>query len=273
MGRYVNEWGHIRTVKPSLFDHEELYEAEIRSGLPLRLAFVGLFCQADRRGRFKWRPRRLKNRVLPYDELELEDVLAALVENGFLVRYEAAGETFGAFPTWESHQSINGREAESELPAPPGLEIPERLVPEILTRQPGEDDASSTRDNGRPESAATRRDAGRGERKGKERNGKERKGKVDQGDPKIFQGERTGPTFVALSHKLQPKELGDRKLVADIAELVDAGSISERDAYDAAEGSIVTDGVRNRFAYFLTVLRENVGEEQLDKLLAGRRGK
>lgn len=52
----------IRTVKPELFKHEELFDAEQNSKLPLRLAFIGLFTVADREGRFKWRPRTLKAR-------------------------------------------------------------------------------------------------------------------------------------------------------------------------------------------------------------------
>ena len=43
----------IRTVKPELFKHEELFDTELASGLPLRLAFTGLFTVADCEGRFK----------------------------------------------------------------------------------------------------------------------------------------------------------------------------------------------------------------------------
>jgi hypothetical protein len=32
----------IRTVKPEFFRHEELYELEKQTGLPLRLAFIGV---------------------------------------------------------------------------------------------------------------------------------------------------------------------------------------------------------------------------------------
>ena len=54
----------IRTIKPEFFRHEALFEAEHRAGLPLRLAFAGLWTAADREGRFKWRPRQLKLDVL-----------------------------------------------------------------------------------------------------------------------------------------------------------------------------------------------------------------
>lgn len=108
----------IRTVKPELFRHEELYEAEKETGLPLRVAFIGLFTVADREGRFKWRPRSLKLDVLPHDELDFSVVLAALVASGLVVRYDVDGEQFGYIPTFAKHQVINQREAQSSLPPP-----------------------------------------------------------------------------------------------------------------------------------------------------------
>lgn len=264
MGRFSNEWGHIRTVKPTLFDHEELYEAEETTGLPLRLVFVGMFCQADRSGRFKWRPRRLKCRVLPYDDVDFSACLDALVKYGFLVRYDCDGATFGAFPSWDAHQFINGREAESGLPPPPGCEE---------SRGPPVGDASATRDDATTETVATRDDAGAKERNGTERIGTERKGKDWKGRTGNDHKTNEGGTFVALANKLHPKELTDRHLVARVAEIVDAGEISEHDAHDAAEGAIRTKNVKNPMAYFLTILRENVGREKLDDLLKIRREK
>ena len=39
----------IRTVKPELFRHLALFEAEEKYQMPLRIAFVGLFTCCDRR--------------------------------------------------------------------------------------------------------------------------------------------------------------------------------------------------------------------------------
>lgn len=111
--------GRIRTVKPELFAHEELFEAELQTGLPLRIAFVGLFTCADREGRFKWRPRALKLAVLPYDEVDFSRVLDALAAADFVRRYEVEGEPYGYIPTFLKHQTVNQREAKSNLPAPP----------------------------------------------------------------------------------------------------------------------------------------------------------
>ena len=79
--------GRIRTVKPELFTHEELFGLERETGLPMRIAFVGLFTVCDREGRFKWEPKRIKLAVLPYDDLDFSRVLDAL-----RTRYEAEGK-------------------------------------------------------------------------------------------------------------------------------------------------------------------------------------
>ena len=107
----------IRTVKPELFRHDLLHEAEQKSGLPLRLAYIGLFTSCDREGRFKWKPRALKLDVLPYDDLDFSRVLDALSTHGFIVKYEFEGDFFGCIPTWSQHQVINNRESASTLPS------------------------------------------------------------------------------------------------------------------------------------------------------------
>lgn len=108
----------IRTVKPMLFRHEELFEAEVETGLPLRLAFIGLFTCCDREGRFHWRPRALQLDVMPYDNVDFSRVLDALATRGFVVKYEVDGEVFGCIPSFSKHQIINNRELASDIPAP-----------------------------------------------------------------------------------------------------------------------------------------------------------
>lgn len=111
--------GRIRTVKPEFFKHEELFDAEVETGLPLRVAFAGLWTQCDREGRFHWRPRALKTDILPYDNVDFARVLDALAAGGFIVRYEVDGEVFGAVPRWRKHQVVNQREAKSTIPERP----------------------------------------------------------------------------------------------------------------------------------------------------------
>ena len=108
----------IRTIKPEFFRHEALYEAEHKTGLPLRVAYAGLWTAADREGRFQWKPRQLKLDCLPYDDVDFEAVLVALASSGFIVPYEHEGHRFGYIPSWHQHQIINQREAKSKLPDP-----------------------------------------------------------------------------------------------------------------------------------------------------------
>jgi hypothetical protein len=108
----------IRTIKPEFFRHEELYEAEKESGLPLRVAFAGLFTVADREGRFKWKPKHLKFDVLPWDDLDFENVLINLVDYGFVVKYSVEGKDYGYIPGFTAHQVINNKESKSVLPEP-----------------------------------------------------------------------------------------------------------------------------------------------------------
>jgi hypothetical protein len=107
----------IRSVKPELFNHEGLFEAELFYKLPLRLAYIALFTCCDREGRFRWQPRRLKLDMLPYDDIDIARMLEVFIERGFIKKYEYQGEIYGCIPSWSRHQRPNHREAESELPS------------------------------------------------------------------------------------------------------------------------------------------------------------
>jgi hypothetical protein len=108
----------IRTVKPELFRHEELYALEKETGLPIRIAWVGLFGVCDREGRFRWKPNEIKLDVLPHDQVNFSKVLDALVKGGFLVHYAIGNREFGCIPTFALHQVINNKEKPSSLPSP-----------------------------------------------------------------------------------------------------------------------------------------------------------
>lgn len=107
----------IRDIKPEFFHHEELAE------LPplVRLFFIGLWCVADREGRFSWRPRRIKVEVLPYETtFDPDEALATLEGGGFIRSYEVTGRRYGMVTNWLRHQLPRRDEAPSELPAPNG---------------------------------------------------------------------------------------------------------------------------------------------------------
>jgi hypothetical protein len=108
----------IRTIKPEFFRHEGLWQAEVETSLPLRLAFAGLLTVCDREGRFRWQPRAVKLDCLPYDDIDFSRVLDALGTRGFVVKYEHEGNFYGYVPGFARHQVINNREAASILPNP-----------------------------------------------------------------------------------------------------------------------------------------------------------
>ncbi len=108
--------GRIRTVKPEFFLHEGLFDLEQELACPVRIAFQGLWCQADREGRFTWQPRKLKAQVCPYDELDFSRVLDALASRGFLIKYAFGSVVFGLIPSFKSHQIINNKERASAIP-------------------------------------------------------------------------------------------------------------------------------------------------------------
>ena len=135
----------IRTIKPEFFLHSDLFDAEKETGLPLRVAFAGLWCAADREGRFKWEARRLGVSILPYDNIDFSRVLDALVTRAFLVQYRVNDEVFGFIPSWKKHQYVNPREAASILPEPNAMEILDASV----TREPRVDHASRKEGKGK----------------------------------------------------------------------------------------------------------------------------
>lgn len=108
-----------RLISPEFYLHEQLYDAERDSGLPLRVAFSGLWTQADRRGIFAWRPRVLKLAILPYDDVDFERVLNRLAAEGFIRWYEVDGKQYGIIESFARWQSFHRDERPSDAPPPP----------------------------------------------------------------------------------------------------------------------------------------------------------
>ena len=147
----------IRTIKPEFFHHEGLFEAEAETKLPLRVAFAGLWCIADREGRFKWEPRRIGVQVLPYDGVDFSRVLDALATRAFVLKYRVDDACFGWIPSFLKHQVINNRESHSILPDPEGNieETPANTEESdaSVTREPREDHACRKEGKGRERKA------------------------------------------------------------------------------------------------------------------------
>lgn len=102
-----------RNIKPSFFCNDDL--ADIN---PLgRLLFIGLWTLADREGRLEDRPRRIKAEVLPYDDCDVDSLLADLQKHGFILRYEVGNDRFIQVVNFSKHQNPHVKESASSIPA------------------------------------------------------------------------------------------------------------------------------------------------------------
>ena len=149
--------GRIRSIKPEFFFDEELAELPAQT----RLFFIGLWNQADRRGRLEDRPSKLKAQILPYEKADADALLASL-QPKFLVRYEVEGRKYIFIKAFEKHQRPHHTEVESCIPAYGGevtvsspLQDGENppVLKEAVLKEKGKEirvDDSSTPPNGLP---------------------------------------------------------------------------------------------------------------------------
>jgi hypothetical protein len=103
-----------RNLKPGFFKNLKL------STLPAltRLLFEGLWCMSDREGRLVDQPRRIKAEILPYDNCNVEKMLRALQDSGFIQRYSANGEQYIQVLQFKKHQNPHVKEVPTTIPAP-----------------------------------------------------------------------------------------------------------------------------------------------------------
>lgn len=144
----------IRTIKPEFFTSEDIVS---RSPMA-RLLYIALWCEADKEGRLVWKPATFKLRYLPGDTCSVQELCDELVAAGLVILY---GEGLAFIPTFKSHQHVNPRESDSQLPSPPASTTRGARVP---TRHSRVSDAQG----------------------GKEGKGKERKGTHDAHDASGF---------------------------------------------------------------------------------------
>ena len=97
-----------RNIKPGFFLNCELAEVDFAS----RILFIGLWCYADREGRFKWKPKQIKATVFPYDNVNIEKLLGNLMSLHFITR----NDTTGYVEHFKKHQNPHPHEAKSILP-------------------------------------------------------------------------------------------------------------------------------------------------------------
>lgn len=102
-----------RNIKPSFFDNDVLAEIS-----PLgRLFFIGLWTIADYNGNFEWRERKLKAKILPYDNCDLKEIAINLDKLGFIRFYSDQDKICANIVNFTKHQNPhkNERDRGAEL--------------------------------------------------------------------------------------------------------------------------------------------------------------
>ncbi len=153
----------IRTIKPEFYTSEDV----ITLSAFARLLYIALWCEADREGRFVWKPITFKMRYFPVDNIDIDALCQELLDVGLVVLY---GDGLAHIPTFAKHQRVNPRESQSTLPDPHAVKAAKSTrAPKELHASPEIDASEPTREN-----LDLHAQVGR-ERKGKERKGKEGK--------------------------------------------------------------------------------------------------
>lgn len=104
----------IRAFKIGFFRNEVLAELSPHT----RLAFAGLWVLADKAGRLEDRPKRIHADLFPYEQVDMDAILADLTRTGFIVRYTVRDVRYIQIDQFTKHQRPHHTEQESSYPAP-----------------------------------------------------------------------------------------------------------------------------------------------------------
>lgn len=110
----------IRSLKPEFFLSEKV--ASISLGA--RLFFAGLWTVADREGRLRWQPRKLKAQLFPYDAIDLYPLAEELVSVKLLLFYADEDGVYAWLPGFPEHQRPHPKEPTSAIPPYPSGMLP-----------------------------------------------------------------------------------------------------------------------------------------------------
>lgn len=105
-----------RNIKPGFFTNDDLGELS-----PLaRLGFIGLWGQADFNGNMKYKPKRLKVEILPYDNVDFAELVGELQQAGFVQIYQVEGEDYLHVVNFRKHQRPHKNEVlrGTDIPQP-----------------------------------------------------------------------------------------------------------------------------------------------------------
>jgi hypothetical protein len=103
-----------RNIKPAFFNNDELAELS-----PItRLYFIGLWTICDFRGCLEYRAKKIKAQILPYDDVNIEELTINLDQSRFISIYSVQGKQYLKILNFTKHQNPhkNEKSAGSEIP-------------------------------------------------------------------------------------------------------------------------------------------------------------
>jgi hypothetical protein len=114
-----------RNIKPSFFTNDNLAECE-----PIaRLLFIGLWTISDHKGDLEYRPKKIKAELLPYDNCDMDSLLAQLIRYGFLEKYTIGDTSYLHIVNFTKHQNPHKNEIDK------GSDIPEYALESVADTQ------------------------------------------------------------------------------------------------------------------------------------------
>jgi hypothetical protein len=102
-----------RNIKPGFFKNEDLAKCSPFA----RILFAALWCLADKDGRLEDRPARIKAEALPYDPVDVDQLLGELYAGEFICRYTARCKRVIQVVNFPNHQSPHRDERSYDLPS------------------------------------------------------------------------------------------------------------------------------------------------------------
>src|SRR3990167_2131406 len=115
----------IRGIKPDFFTDENIGALTDEE----KLAFIGLWIIADKKGRLLDHPESIRIKIFPYEIRNMNEILIQLTkkkkysEKPFILRYLVNGTKYIQILEFSKHQYINVREPDSVIPPIPETEI------------------------------------------------------------------------------------------------------------------------------------------------------
>lgn len=106
-----------RNIKPSFFRDS----AVVRCSMAARIAFIGLWCLADYKGRLKLDFLEIKLELFPADNVDVEKLIQELSDNGLIEIYtDHSGSALVQIGGFERHQHphVNERQDKDKNPLP-----------------------------------------------------------------------------------------------------------------------------------------------------------